>query len=154
MKHSRSNHWYAALAVLMLLSLALAACGAPAATPAPPAQPTQAPAAAVEPTKAPEAQPTAAPAAEQPTAAPAAEQAKPATAANAEEGEKLVRTLDPKALPAGWKLPETVGHVTNYLVHEWYQNETKGEASAREGLRDRLLDQRCEPGPAEVAGCG
>ena len=48
------------------------------------------------------------------------------------DDEQLVRTLDPKALPAGWKLPETVGHVTNYLVHEWYQNETKGEEARAE----------------------
>ena len=122
MKHSRNNRSYALLAVLMLLALALSACAAPA--PAPVAEPTKAPAAA--PTTAPAAEPTKAPAAE-PTQAPAAEQAKPVTAASPEEGEKLVRTLDPKALPAGWKLPETVGHVTNYLVHEWYQNETKGE---------------------------
>jgi len=48
------------------------------------------------------------------------------TAAEA-EGDALVRSLDPAALPDGWTLPETVGHVTNYLVHEWYQNLTKGE---------------------------
>ncbi len=42
-------------------------------------------------------------------------------------GDTMVRTLNPKNLPAGWKIPKTVGHVTNYLVHEWYQNETKGE---------------------------
>jgi ribose transport system substrate-binding protein len=38
-----------------------------------------------------------------------------------------VRALDPAALPAGWAVPKTVGHVVNYLMHEWYQNETKGE---------------------------
>jgi ABC-type sugar transport system substrate-binding protein len=43
------------------------------------------------------------------------------------EGDAMVRAMDPKALPAGWKVPATVGHVTNYLVHEWYQNLTKGE---------------------------
>lgn len=42
-------------------------------------------------------------------------------------GGQMVRTLDPKAPPAGWKIPKNVGHVTNYLVHEWYQNLTKGE---------------------------
>jgi ABC-type sugar transport system substrate-binding protein len=35
--------------------------------------------------------------------------------------------FDPKSLPAGWKTPKVVGHVTNYLVHEWYQGETKYE---------------------------
>ncbi|MEZ4499405.1 MAG: hypothetical protein R2839_04895 [Thermomicrobiales bacterium] len=43
------------------------------------------------------------------------------------EGDALVRSMDPSALPEGWVLPEQIGHVTNYLVHEWYQNETKGE---------------------------
>jgi ribose transport system substrate-binding protein len=43
------------------------------------------------------------------------------------EGDTIVRSMDPKALPAGWKIPTNVGHVTNYLVHEWYQNLTKGE---------------------------
>ncbi|MGD9711447.1 MAG: substrate-binding domain-containing protein, partial [Thermomicrobiales bacterium] len=43
------------------------------------------------------------------------------------EGDALVRSLDPAAPPEGWEIPETVGHVTNYLVHEWYQNLTKGE---------------------------
>lgn len=42
-------------------------------------------------------------------------------------GDAQVRSLDPSALPDGWTLPENVGHVTNYLVHEWYQNLTKGE---------------------------
>ena len=121
-KHSR---WYIVLAAVLVLSFALSGCAPKAAAPAPAPAPTQAPAA--EPTAAPAAEPTAAPAVE-PTAAPAAEAAKPA-AVSPEEGEKLVRTLDPKALPAGWKIPATVGHVTNYLVHEWYQNETKGEAA-------------------------
>ncbi len=43
------------------------------------------------------------------------------------QNDALVRSLDPKNPPAGWKIPQNVGHVTNYLVHEWYQNETKGE---------------------------
>jgi ribose transport system substrate-binding protein len=43
------------------------------------------------------------------------------------EGDAMVRSMDPSALPDGWTLPEKVGHVTNYLVHEWYQNLTKGE---------------------------
>ncbi len=36
-------------------------------------------------------------------------------------------SLSPDNIPNDWVLPETVGHVTNYLVHEWYQNLTKGE---------------------------
>jgi ribose transport system substrate-binding protein len=43
------------------------------------------------------------------------------------EGDAIVRGMDPSALPDGWQVPEDVGHVTNYLVHEWYQNETAGE---------------------------
>jgi ribose transport system substrate-binding protein len=43
------------------------------------------------------------------------------------EGDALVRSLDASSPPEGWKVPANVGHVTNYLVHEWYQNETKGE---------------------------
>jgi ABC-type sugar transport system substrate-binding protein len=43
------------------------------------------------------------------------------------EGDATVRGLDPAALPDGWEVPATVGHVTNYLVHEWYQNLTAGE---------------------------
>jgi ribose transport system substrate-binding protein len=98
----------------MVLALAIAGCGQ--STPAPVA-PTQAPAAA-EPTKAPAAQPTMA--AEKPAADAAWDNTPMAN-------DKLVRTLDAKALPAGWKTPESVGHVTNYLMHEWYQNETAGE---------------------------
>jgi ribose transport system substrate-binding protein len=133
---NKSRNLFPVLLGLVVLSLVLGACGGAPATPAPAAPaaaPTAAPAApaAAEPTKAP-----AAPAAAEPTKAPAAA-AEPTTAAapaaagaaatTPEQGEKLVRTLDPKALPAGWTLPKTVGHVTNYLVHEWYQNETKGE---------------------------
>jgi ribose transport system substrate-binding protein len=43
------------------------------------------------------------------------------------EGDRIVRSMDPTNLPSGWTIPANVGHVTNYLVHEWYQNETKGE---------------------------
>ncbi len=43
------------------------------------------------------------------------------------EGDALVRSLDPTTPPDGWTIPAKVGHVTNYLVHEWYQNLTKGE---------------------------
>ena len=35
--------------------------------------------------------------------------------------------LNPDNIPSDWELPKAVGHVTNYLVHEWYQNLTKGE---------------------------
>jgi ribose transport system substrate-binding protein len=50
------------------------------------------------------------------------------TAAGA-EGEAMVRSMDPAALPDGFKVPATVTHVINYGVHEWYQNLTKGEAA-------------------------
>jgi ABC-type sugar transport system substrate-binding protein len=43
------------------------------------------------------------------------------------DGDQIVRTMDPASLPADWEKPVNVGHVTNYLVHEWYQNLTKGE---------------------------
>jgi ribose transport system substrate-binding protein len=43
------------------------------------------------------------------------------------EGDATVRGMDPENLPEGWEIPTTVGHVTNYLVHEWYQNLTAGE---------------------------
>jgi ribose transport system substrate-binding protein len=58
--------------------------------------------------------------------------AQEATAEPMSEGEMAVRTMDPANLPDGWTLPESIGHVTNYLVHEWYQNETKGEATRAE----------------------
>lgn len=38
-----------------------------------------------------------------------------------------ITQMGPNNLPSGWKIPKRIGHVTNYLVHEWYQNETKGE---------------------------
>lgn len=50
------------------------------------------------------------------------------TAAGA-EGAAMVRSMDPAALPDGFNVPKTVTHITNYGVHEWYQNETKGEAT-------------------------
>ncbi len=43
------------------------------------------------------------------------------------EGDAIVRSMDPSAVPDGWTIPESAGHVTNYLVHEWYQNLTAGE---------------------------
>jgi ribose transport system substrate-binding protein len=43
------------------------------------------------------------------------------------EGDAIVRSMDPAGLPDGWTIPANVGHVTNYLVHEWYQNLTAGE---------------------------
>jgi ribose transport system substrate-binding protein len=43
------------------------------------------------------------------------------------EGDATVRGMDPENLPEGWEIPESVGHVTNFLVHEWYQNLTAGE---------------------------
>lgn len=58
--------------------------------------------------------------------------AQDATPSAGAAGDAMVRGMNPKALPAGWKIPANVGHVTNYLVHEWYQNLTKGE-KARSG---------------------
>ncbi len=57
-------------------------------------------------------------------------------------GEQMVRTLDPKALPEGWKVPASATHVTNYGVHEWYQNLTKGEAAraADYGIKFKQVD--------------
>jgi ribose transport system substrate-binding protein len=48
------------------------------------------------------------------------------------EGDAMVRALDPAALPEGWEVPGTATHVTNYGVHEWYQNLTAGEAARAE----------------------
>jgi ribose transport system substrate-binding protein len=48
------------------------------------------------------------------------------------EGDALVRSLDPSALPDGFEVPGSATHVTNYGVHEWYQNLTKGEAARAE----------------------
>ena len=62
------------------------------------------------------------------------------------EGDAMVRSMDPAALPDGWTLPESVGHVTNYLVHEWYQNLTKGEQARADewgisfSINDATLD--------------
>ena len=55
--------------------------------------------------------------------------AQDATAEPGAEGDAIVRSLDPANLPDGWVVPPAIGHITNYLVHEWYQNETKGEAA-------------------------
>jgi len=62
---------------------------------------------------------TAAPPSPTPTVAP--------SSPTPEEGDVMVRMLNPKAIPEGWQVPKTVGHVVNYLMHEWYQNLTKGE---------------------------
>lgn len=48
------------------------------------------------------------------------------------EGDALVRAMDPAALPEGFEVPESATHITNYGVHEWYQNLTKGEAARAE----------------------
>ena len=119
-KHSR---WYIVLAAVLVLSFALSGCARRLRRR--PRLPTQAPAA--EPTEAPAAEPTAAPAVG--THCGAGRRRSQTGCRDPRRGEKLVRTLDPKALPAGWKIPATIAHVTNYLVHEWYQNETKGEAA-------------------------
>ena len=49
-----------------------------------------------------------------------------------EEVDALIRAFNIDEMPEGWTLPESIGHVTNYLVHEWYQNETKAEAATAE----------------------
>lgn len=54
--------------------------------------------------------------------------------------------VNPGDLPEGWELPEQMGHVTNYLVHEWYQNLTAAEEAHAEdfgidfGINDANLD--------------
>ena len=48
------------------------------------------------------------------------------------EGDAMVRSMDPSALPEGFEIPGSATHVTNYGVHEWYQNLTKGEAARAE----------------------
>ena len=50
------------------------------------------------------------------------------------EGDAMVRSMDPSAVPEGFKIPASATHVTNYGVHEWYQNLTKGEADERFSL--------------------
>ena len=61
--------------------------------------------------------------------APAAVIAQDGTPSPAAEGDQIVRQLNPESLPEGWQIPGLVTHVTNYGVHEWYQNLTKGEAA-------------------------
>ncbi|MCC6314164.1 MAG: sugar ABC transporter substrate-binding protein [Thermomicrobiales bacterium] len=53
--------------------------------------------------------------------------AQDATPNAAAEGDAIVRAMDPNNLPEEWKIPAKVTHVTNYGVHEWYQNLIKGE---------------------------
>ena len=48
------------------------------------------------------------------------------------EVDAMIRAFSPDEMPEGWTLPGAIGHVTNYLVHEWYQNETKAEAATAE----------------------
>ena len=48
------------------------------------------------------------------------------------EADAMIRAFDAEMMPEGWMLPASIGHVTNYLVHEWYQNETKAEAATAE----------------------
>ena len=48
------------------------------------------------------------------------------------EVDAMIRAFNIDEMPEGWTLPESIGHVTNYLVHEWYQNETKAEAATAE----------------------
>ncbi len=48
------------------------------------------------------------------------------------EADATIRAFSVEEMPEGWTLPRSIGHVTNYLVHEWYQNETKAEAATAE----------------------
>jgi ribose transport system substrate-binding protein len=48
------------------------------------------------------------------------------------EGDAMVRAMDPEAMPEGFQIPASATHITNYGVHEWYQNLTKGEAARAE----------------------
>ncbi len=48
------------------------------------------------------------------------------------EADAMIRAFSADMMPEGWTLPHSIGHVTNYLVHEWYQNETKAEAATAE----------------------
>ena len=61
--------------------------------------------------------------------APAITVAQDGTPAASSGDDAIVRTMDPENLPDGWEIPALVTHVTNYGVHEWYQNLTKGEAA-------------------------
>jgi hypothetical protein len=80
--------------------------------------------------------------------------ASPAASPNAgmSEGEQMVRTLDPSALPEGMRVPATVTHVTNYGVHEWYQNLTAGEATRAQeyGIQFNQVDANLDL-PASLA---
>jgi ribose transport system substrate-binding protein len=128
---------YRPIVVVLLLTsaISLAACGAESSTPTTvPAAPTDTTAAAAptDTTTTAAAAPTDTTAAETPTEAMVAGATGTTTGAGTagmSEGETMVRNMNPSALPSGWKIPNTVGHVTNYLVHEWYQNLTKGEAA-------------------------
>lgn len=65
-------------------------------------------------------------------------EASPAATDDADDGDAAATDVsllevEPGALPEGWELPESMGHITNYLVHEWYQNLTAAsEAHAEE----------------------
>jgi ribose transport system substrate-binding protein len=77
------------------------------------------------------------------TPAAVAQDATPAASPGAmSEGERMVRTMDPTALPDGWNVPASATHVTNYGVHEWYQNLTKGEEARAEeyGIQFEQVD--------------
>ena len=45
------------------------------------------------------------------------------------EADAMIRAFTVEGMSEDWTLPDSIGHVTNYLVHEWYQNETKAEAA-------------------------
>jgi len=78
-------------------------------------------------------------------------------AATPHPGDQTVRSMDPQNLPEGWTIPARITHVTNYGVHEWYQNLTKGEAVRAEeyGIQfeqvDANLDLQASLAAAEEA---
>lgn len=61
-----------------------------------------------------------------------AQDASPEAGMAGAEGDAMVRAMDPAALPDGFNVPASATHITNYGVHEWYQNLTKGEAARAE----------------------
>lgn len=107
-------------AVLMLLTVILVACGGEEPAEPPAEEETQTEVEQEESTEPEEAE------------EPAETEGEAAADMTEAEGEALVRNLGPDEVPANWQLPEDVGHVTNYLVHEWYQNLTAGEETRAE----------------------
>lgn len=68
----------------------------------------------------------------------------PANTAEGGSKERVSSLLEVEsdALPDGWRAPGSMTHVTNYLVHEWYQNLTaaEGEEAKRFGIDFSIND--------------